>query len=54
MTVDAALFAVRGEYGFGLVARDSAGGLVEARTRCIAGVVTAECAEAIAIKEALS
>ncbi|XP_074362405.1 uncharacterized protein LOC141702670 [Apium graveolens] len=52
--VDAALFANRKEYGLGVVARDSDGKVVVARTRCFSGKVAAEFAEALAIKEALS
>ncbi|XP_074373800.1 uncharacterized protein LOC141714165 [Apium graveolens] len=54
VTVDVALFADREEYGLGVVARDSDGKVVAARTRCFSGKVAAEFAEALAIKEALS
>ncbi|XP_074351477.1 uncharacterized protein LOC141690587 [Apium graveolens] len=54
VTVDAALFTDRNEYGVGLVARDAQGQVVAARTRCYMGMVAVEIAEAIAIREALS
>ena len=54
VTVDAALFTDRDEYGLGVVDRDSDGKVVAARTRCLSGKVTAVFAEAVAIKEALS
>lgn len=54
VTVDAAVFSDRVEYGIGLVARDGTGQLVEAKTRSYAGVVSPEFAEAMAVKEALS
>lgn len=54
VTVDAAIFGDRVEYGVGLVARDSSGQLVEAVMKCFPGNTTAEFDEAMAIKEALS
>ncbi|XP_074377941.1 uncharacterized protein LOC141719459 [Apium graveolens] len=52
--VDAAIFENNSAFGIGLVARDSAGGLLQARTKKFQGQARAEFAEAIAIKEALS
>lgn len=54
VTVDAALFADRMEYAFGLVARDSTQQLVEEVTKCYTGNISADVAEAMAAKEALS
>lgn len=54
VTVDTTIFEDRGEYGFGMVARDSKGELVQARTSLQGGHVTPKLAEAMAVKEALS
>ncbi|KAL8156505.1 hypothetical protein AgCh_001560 [Apium graveolens] len=54
VTVDAALFSERNEYGLGTVARDSDGLLVATKMVCFAGAVISEFAEALTIKEALS
>lgn len=51
---DAAIFEDRGEYGFVLIARDSNGELVQARTSLQFGQVTPKLAEAMDVKEALS
>lgn len=42
------------EYAFGLVARDSTQQLVEEVTKCYTGNISADVAEAMAAKEALS
>lgn len=54
VTVDAAIFKDRGEFGYGLIARDHKGHVIEARTRLQQGVVWPEVAESMTIKEALS
>lgn len=54
VTVDAAIFKNRGEFGFGLVARDCRGDLVLAKSVLHKGVASPELAEAMAVKEALS
>ncbi|KAH6763495.1 hypothetical protein C2S52_020928 [Perilla frutescens var. hirtella] len=54
VNVNAALFTDRGLFGLGMVARDSSGQLVEARTVCREGVVVPELTEVIGIKEVLS
>ncbi|XP_062085599.1 uncharacterized protein LOC133791697 [Humulus lupulus] len=54
INVDAALFQRECSYGFGLVARDSSGRLIEAKTCYQGGVFPAEVVEAMGIKEALS
>lgn len=54
VSVDAAIFAEREEYGFGLIARDSEGELRQAETKIFKGIVSSVVAEAMAIKEALS
>ncbi|XP_074327679.1 uncharacterized protein LOC141665589 [Apium graveolens] len=54
INVDAALFREHDLFGSGLVARDSNGGLIQARTILKEGKVTVEMAEAMSIKEALS
>ncbi|KAL8133319.1 hypothetical protein AgCh_008687 [Apium graveolens] len=51
VTVDVALFAVRREYGLGMVARDSDGFSVAAKMKCYPVVMTAKYAEVLAIKE---
>lgn len=54
VTKDAAIFNDRGEYGMGLVVRDSNGDLIQTRTLLKVGMVSPEIAEALAVKEALS
>uniref|UniRef100_A0A803QJ80 Reverse transcriptase domain-containing protein n=1 Tax=Cannabis sativa TaxID=3483 RepID=A0A803QJ80_CANSA len=54
INTDAAIFDSTSEFGFSFVARDSAGALVEAHVCCVNGLVRAELAEAIGVKEALS
>ncbi|XP_060960654.1 uncharacterized protein LOC133031222 [Cannabis sativa] len=54
VNVNAALFAQDNSYGFGIVARDSQGKLIEAKTYYHGGDFSAETIEAIGIKEALS
>lgn len=54
VSVDAAIFKEREEVGFGLVARDSDGMLIEARTVVHYELVSPVLAEAMAVKEALS
>lgn len=54
VSVDAAIFAEEEVFGFGLVARDSDGTLVQAVSKRHTGVISPEKAEALAIKEALS
>ncbi|XP_060961840.1 uncharacterized protein LOC133032039 [Cannabis sativa] len=54
INVDAALFPQDNSYGFGIVARDSSGGLIEAKTWYSGGVYDAEVVEAMGVKEALS
>ncbi|XP_060962076.1 uncharacterized protein LOC133032219 [Cannabis sativa] len=54
INVDAALFPQDNSYGFGIVARDSSGSLIEAQTRYFGGVYDAEVVEAMGVKEALS
>lgn len=54
VSVDAAVFEDRGGVGFGLVARDSDGLLIEARAVVHSHLVTPMLAETMAIKEALS
>ncbi|KAL8146388.1 hypothetical protein AgCh_004218 [Apium graveolens] len=54
MIVDAAIFADRGTYGFGLVARYHEGALVQAKSKLCQGMISPEVAEALAIKEVLS
>lgn len=54
VTVDAATFKDREEFGLGLVARDSNGGLIQAKAVLHHGTVVPELAEVMAVKEALS
>ncbi|XP_060972262.1 uncharacterized protein LOC115717738 [Cannabis sativa] len=54
INVDAALFERNQSYGFGLVARDSNGLLIEGRTVLVYGVVEPVIAEVLGIKEALN
>uniref|UniRef100_A0A803Q0T2 Reverse transcriptase n=1 Tax=Cannabis sativa TaxID=3483 RepID=A0A803Q0T2_CANSA len=54
INVDAALFERNRSYGFGLVARDSNGLLLEGCTTLVYGVVEPVLAEVLGIKEALS
>lgn len=52
--MDAAIFADREEFGFGLIVRDSEGELLQAETKLLKGRVSPMVVEAMAIKEALS
>ncbi|KAM6561787.1 hypothetical protein CsatA_031026 [Cannabis sativa] len=54
INVDAALFERNRSYGFGLVARDSNGLLIEGHTALVYGAVELVLAEVLGIKEALS
>uniref|UniRef100_A0A803PSJ2 RNase H type-1 domain-containing protein n=1 Tax=Cannabis sativa TaxID=3483 RepID=A0A803PSJ2_CANSA len=54
INIDAALFHHEDSYGFGIVARDDLGKLIEARTCYKAGNYSAEVVEELGIKEALS
>uniref|UniRef100_A0A803PQF1 RNase H type-1 domain-containing protein n=1 Tax=Cannabis sativa TaxID=3483 RepID=A0A803PQF1_CANSA len=54
INVDATLFYHENSYGFRIVARDSMGKLIEAKTCYKAGSYSAEVVEALGIKEALS
>ncbi|KAM6559477.1 hypothetical protein CsatA_028716 [Cannabis sativa] len=54
INVDAALFPRDNSYGFGIVARDSLGKLVEAKSCYFRGTYDAEVVEAMGVKEALS
>ncbi|XP_074374595.1 uncharacterized protein LOC141715006 [Apium graveolens] len=54
VSVDAAIFKDREEFGFGLVARDHLGGLIKAKSVLRKWVSSPETAEAMAVKEALS
>ncbi|KAM6547817.1 hypothetical protein CsatB_019493 [Cannabis sativa] len=54
LNVDAALFPQDNSFGFGIVARNSSGGLIEAKTKYFGGVYDAEVVEAMGVKEALS
>ncbi|XP_074358745.1 uncharacterized protein LOC141698038 [Apium graveolens] len=54
VSVDAAVFEDQNGIGFGLVARDSKGDLIEATTKFQPGLVAPIVAEAMAFKEALS
>lgn len=54
ISVDAAVFEDRDGIGFGLVARDLNGELIEATTKFQQGMVSPIVAEAMAFKEALS
>lgn len=54
VTVDAAIFENRDETGFGVVARDSTGALIQTKTMIKQGLVSPVLAEAMAVKEALS
>lgn len=54
VNVDASLFREHASFGSGLIARDCNGGVIQARTVLKEGNVTAEIAEAMSIKEALS
>ncbi|KAM6585542.1 hypothetical protein CsatB_012544 [Cannabis sativa] len=54
INVDAALFPQEHSYGYGIVARDSTGHLIEAKTGYFEGDLDASTVEALSIKEALS
>ncbi|KAM6553938.1 hypothetical protein CsatB_014700 [Cannabis sativa] len=54
INIDDALFHHENSYGFGIVARDDFGKLIEAKTCYKAGTYSAEVVEALGIKEALS
>ncbi|XP_074346427.1 uncharacterized protein LOC141685211 [Apium graveolens] len=54
VTVDAAIFENRDETGFSVVARDSTGTLIQAKTVIKQGLISPVLAEAMAVKEALS
>lgn len=54
VNVDAAIFKEENSYGFGYVARDHTGRVLGARAASYPGVISAELAEAIGCKEALS
>ncbi|KAM6548802.1 hypothetical protein CsatB_020478 [Cannabis sativa] len=54
INVDAALFPRDNSYGFGIVARDSLGKLIEAKSCYYGGAYDAEVVEAMGVKEALS
>ncbi|KAL8099525.1 hypothetical protein AgCh_031966 [Apium graveolens] len=54
VTADGATFSEHDAYGYGLIARDSAGDLIKAKIRCKRGKVPGEFVEALEIKEALS
>lgn len=54
VTVDATIFKDREEFGLGLVARDSNGGLIQAKSVLHQSSVVPELAEVMAVKEALS
>uniref|UniRef100_A0A803QIZ4 Reverse transcriptase domain-containing protein n=1 Tax=Cannabis sativa TaxID=3483 RepID=A0A803QIZ4_CANSA len=54
INVDAALFPQEHSYGYGIVARDSTGHLIEAKTGYFEGNLDASTVEALSIKEALS
>lgn len=54
MTADAATFSKHNAYGFSLIACDSRGELVQAKTGFKQGNVSGAFAETVAIKEALS
>ncbi|XP_074328402.1 uncharacterized protein LOC141666310 [Apium graveolens] len=54
VSVDAAIFEDRNEAGFGMVARDSDGQLLEAKVLTQAEALAPVLTEAIAVKEALS
>lgn len=54
VNVDASIFREQARYGFGVVACDFEGTVVEAKVGCCMGVVEPELAEAIGLKEALS
>ncbi|XP_060965138.1 uncharacterized protein LOC133034129 [Cannabis sativa] len=54
INVDAALFSRDNSYGFGIVARDSSGKLIEAKSCYYGGVYDAKVVEAMGVKEALN
>lgn len=54
VSVDAAVFSEFSAFGIGMVARDSSGSLVQAKSKLYQGDSTPALAEVIAIKEALS
>ncbi|XP_074351398.1 uncharacterized protein LOC141690503 [Apium graveolens] len=54
VTVDAAIFENRDEIGFGVVARDSTGALIQAKIVIKQGLISPVLAEAMAVKEGLS
>ncbi|KAM6582866.1 hypothetical protein CsatB_009868 [Cannabis sativa] len=54
VNVDGATFAQQNHFGYGFIARDHDGILIEAFQSCKPGAIDAELAEAIGVKEALS
>lgn len=52
--MDVATFTEHNAYGFGIVAQDDKGALIQVKTICRFGLVSAYMAEALAIKEVLS
>ncbi|KAK1389770.1 hypothetical protein POM88_017948 [Heracleum sosnowskyi] len=54
INVDASLFNDENRFGYGFIARDHTGKLIDARAACQRGKIAADLAEAIAFKEALS
>lgn len=54
ISVDAAIFTEYNASGMGLIVRDDKGELIQAKTKCTFGMLSANMAEAMAIKEALS
>ncbi|KAM6563313.1 hypothetical protein CsatB_023311 [Cannabis sativa] len=51
---DAATFAIENRYGYGMVARNDSGIIIDGKAGCNTGTFTPEVAEIIGIKEALS
>ncbi|KAM6587325.1 hypothetical protein CsatA_009930 [Cannabis sativa] len=54
VNVDAAIFASDNQYGYGMVARNDSGSLIEAKAHCFHGAFGPEVVEIMGIKEALS
>ncbi|KAM6587872.1 hypothetical protein CsatA_010477 [Cannabis sativa] len=54
VNVDAAIFASENQYGYGMVARNNSGSLIDATAQCANGAFTPEVVEIMGIKEALS
>ncbi|XP_060974183.1 uncharacterized protein LOC133039333 [Cannabis sativa] len=54
VNVDAAIFASENQYGYGMVARNDSGSLIDATAHCSNGDFTPEVVEIMGIKEALS